>query len=223
MEYFSKLDNKTFKTKEALIDHLISNYSMTVENDDHKDIIDKIKRAAPLVEVNSISKDDKDRIIIDLSYYNDKQECLDSEDIVVGKVVDFDYYDYNTFENLESMIEYVSSYYKNAKLLEGLLNQYNIDNDSFVITGIHTGGHDSNSEIYYRFSKDGEVFDKKLKYDDNWEEIVNQVKSIFIKNLEGTIENTWESCSHSQIFRVNGVDLDEFLVHGKKVKIEILD
>lgn len=223
MEYYSKLDNKTFTSKEALIEHLVEHYSMTMEEGNHKDMITKIKDRVPLVEIISINKDNKGNLVIAVAYYNDNKEYLDGEEIIIGKITDFDYYEYNIFEDLESLISYISSYYKNAELIKSLLRKHDIDKDSFVVTGIHTGGHDSSPGVYFRFTKDGKIFDKKYSHSDTLKELENQIKSYFVKELEGVVENTWESCSNTQIFRVNGVDLDEFLTHGKIVKIEILD
>ncbi|MCL1700755.1 hypothetical protein [Lysinibacillus sp. Bpr_S20] len=226
MEYFSKLDNKSFTTKETLIDHLVKNYSMKVEKSDYTDIIDKINKAAPYVSVNSINKDSKDMLIVSISYHNKQGNYLHGEEIVLegGAIQDYDYWDYMVCKDTDGLISYITSYYNKADLIESILiDKFGMCNDSFELMDIHTGGHDSNAAIYFKFYIDDIKYERRYDFGDSDDDLFNQINSLFVKEIEGVIENRWNSCSHSQIFRVSGVDVNEFLKDGKKVKIEILD
>jgi hypothetical protein len=222
MEYISKIDNKSFTTREGLVDHLLKYFSMEVAESDYKSIIDRIQSDNPLVEVESIEKGKKDELIINVSYSNKEGKHLGGERVIIGKVDSYDYYEEMVCDNLDEAISYVSSYYKKADDVEHLV-MTKFESYSFSFDSIYTAGIDNNASIYFSFMSNGETFNMSYNFGDSLEQLYNQINSKFTREIEGTVENCWDHCSSSEIFRIDGVEVRDFLKDGKRVRIELLD
>lgn len=221
MEYISKIDNKSFTTKEGLIDHLLEHYSLEAEESDFKDIIGRIQKELPLVKVESVKKDSKN-VLVDITYYNMKGHRLDGERIIIGKVEDYDYYGEMICDNLDEVIESLTSFYQKVGEVEKMLIE-EFSANTFTMNDIHTGGHDSNRTIYFDYEIDDTVYESRYDFGDTLNQLYNQINSRFVKEIEGRIENHWDSSQNCEVFRIDGVDIKEFLIEGKPALIRILD
>lgn len=222
MEYVSKVDSKSFTTKEGLVEHLLKYFSMEVTESNYKSIIDRIQNEQPLVEVESIEKGRKDELIINVNYSNKEGKHLAGERVIIGKVDAYDYYEEMVCDNLDEAISYVSSYYKKADEVEHLV-MTKFESHSFSFDSIYTAGLDNNASIYFTFKSNEETFNMSYDFGDSLEQLHNQINSTFVSTIEGKVENRWDSGMNSEVFRLEGIDIKGFLKDGNRYRIELLD
>lgn len=221
MEYISKIDGKTFTTKEALIDHLISYYSIESEDTEIKDALQFIQSRVPLVEIESITKNIEGSLVIGIDLYNENRKHLVNELITVKKEITTDYFE-TTFSSLDEVVEYLTTFYNKFEDIKKMITS-RFNSESIVFTDIYTGDHNNNSVIYFSCLINEEDYEFHYDFGDSLEQLYNQINSKFVKKIEGNVENYWDHSSNSQVFRLNGVDIENFLKDGKRVTIEILD
>lgn len=222
MNYISKQDGKSFKTKEDLIAHLLNSYSMEVQESNYKDLIDNISLQASLVEVLSVEKFKDKGVELSVLYKNKNGGSLTSEDIIIGEVDYYDAYDVMKCADETELIEYLNSYYvKYDEIEKMLINKFSVE--SCELKSIYTGDYNNTAQLYIEFYINDVKYEVRYDFEDSIEQFYNQVNSRFVKAIEGIVENYWDSTSHNEVFRLDGVELKDFLKNGKNVKIEILN
>lgn len=222
MEYISKIDNKSFTSKESLVEHLLENYAFVAEESDFKSIFDKIKKAVPHVQVESISKDAKGMVNIQLLFYNREGELLTGDSIYIGKSEDSHYYGENMFDTTDKVIQWIASFYERSDDIEELITT-KFKGASYLFNSLYTGNYDNYGIIYFTFEADGVTHTFHHDVSDTMKQLENQLSALFSTKIEGVVEKWWDHSSNHQVFRLDGVDIQKFLNDGDHVVIDITE